>query len=125
MEKTFFFAGTEDKPTINFNPQKNIFEISGNSYPEESPKFYIPLIDWISEYSAQPNDHTHVECKFDYFNSLSAKLLYEIFFELQNITKTGNTVTISWYYHPDDLFIFEKGQEYKNVLKIPFELISY
>jgi len=125
MEKPFFFAGTEDKPKINFDPKNNTFEISGNSYPEESPKFYIPLIDWITEYSAQPNDQTQVICKFEYFNSLSAKLLYEVFFELQKITEKGKPVSISWYYHPDDHFILEKGQEYKNVLRIPFELIPF
>ncbi|OFX84841.1 MAG: hypothetical protein A2W99_06490 [Bacteroidetes bacterium GWF2_33_16] len=125
MEKQFYFPGSEDKPKINFDPKNNVFEIMGNSYPEESPKFYIPLINWVTEYSNYANDKTHVVCKFEYFNSLSAKLLYELFFELQKITESGKKVSISWYYDPNDHFILEKGQEYKNVLEIPFDLISY
>ena len=125
MEKSFFFAGTEDKPKINFDPRNNIFEITGNSFPEESPKFYIPLISWVTEYSDFANPETHVVCKFEYFNSLSAKLLDELFFELQKITKKGKKVSVSWFYQPDDNFILEKGQEYKNVLEIPFNLIPY
>lgn len=123
MINPFFFAGTEDKPKINFDPKNNIFEITGNSFPEESPKFYIPLIEWIAEYSKQANDNTHVVCKFEYFNSLSAKLLYELFFELQKITNTGKKVSVSWHYDPEDHFILDKGQEYKNVLDMPFNLI--
>ncbi|MDX9694397.1 MAG: DUF1987 domain-containing protein [Bacteroidales bacterium] len=125
MKKPFYFEGTEDKPNINFDPQNNIFEMSGNSYPEESPKFYIPLISWITEYAIQPNEDTKVVCKFEYFNSLSAKLLYEVFFALQKIGERGKKVTIEWYFHPDDHFIHEKGLEYKNVLSIPFDLIPY
>lgn len=125
MENPFFFAGTEDKPKINFDPKNNVFEIIGNSFPEESPKFYIPLINWVTEYAKTANTHTHVVCKFDYFNSLSAKLLYELFFELQKIATSDKKVSVSWYYDPEDHFILEKGQEFKNVLKIPFDLISY
>ena len=125
MVERFFFEGTVDKPRIDFDPQNNLFEITGNSYPEESPKFYIPLIYWITEYVKNPNHQTNLICKLEYFNSLSAKLLYELFFEFEKIKLSGNTISVSWFYKPDDSFILEKGEEYKNVLAIPFNLIAY
>lgn len=123
MPDRYFFEGSEDKPKIDFNPQNNFFEITGNSFPEESSKFFIPLIQWLENYTTHPNEHTHLIFKLDYFNSLSGKFIYEILFTLKKITQTSHKVTILWYYNADDTFIEEKGEEFKSAIEIPFEMI--
>jgi len=124
MFERYYFEGSEDKPKVDFNPQKNIFEITGNSFPEESSKFFIPLIQWLEDYSSNPNEQTHLIFRLDYFNSLSGKFIYEILYTLQKVLQTGKKINISWYYNADDTFIEEKGEEFKSAIEIPFELVQ-
>jgi len=115
---------TRDTPEVLFDPENNIFKISGNSLPEDTTEFFTPLFNWLTDYKKSPNDITNLVCELEYFNSSSAKMLYEIFFELQNISKNGKQVRIEWIYEQDDKLIEEKGLEYQSVLEIPFEMIE-
>ncbi|MCK5169388.1 MAG: DUF1987 domain-containing protein, partial [Bacteroidales bacterium] len=87
--------GTRDTPEIILDQENNQFEIAGNSLPEDTTKFFTPIFEWISDYLKSPNKSTHLICKLEYFNSSSAKMFYELFFELQKITKTSSKIKIS------------------------------
>lgn len=115
---------TRDTPEVLFDPENNIFKISGNSLPEDTTDFFTPLFNWLTDYKKNPNDITNLVCELEYFNSSSAKMLYEIFFELEKITDSGKQVRIEWIYEQDDKLIEEKGLEYQSVLAIPFEMIE-
>lgn len=124
MLQTFESAETRDKPYIIFDPQNNRFEIKGNSLPEDTTLFYKPIIEWIIEYSKNPNKTTHLICSLDYFNSSSAKMLYELFIELERINESDNEVKVTWYYDSDDHLIEEKGLEFQSILEIPFSVVE-
>jgi hypothetical protein len=117
-------TGTRDTPYVLLDAKNNMFQISGNSLPEDSSKFFNPIFDWIEEYLKSPNNSTHLVCNLEYFNSSSAKMLYQLFIELENIKKAGKEVKISWHYDFEDKLIEEKGLEYKSILSIPFEMIA-
>jgi hypothetical protein len=114
--------GTRDTPEIILDQKRNQFEITGNSLPEDATKFFFPIFDWIEKYIQSPNKTTHLICNLEYFNSASAKMLYQIFIELEKIKETDNNVKITWHYESGDNLIEEKGIEYKSILEIPFEL---
>ncbi len=42
---------TEFTPKINFDPDNNLFEISGFSRPENVIGFYRPILKWLDEFS--------------------------------------------------------------------------
>ena len=42
--------GTTDTPKVLFDPDNNIFEISGRSLPEDVITFYQPVIEWLDDY---------------------------------------------------------------------------
>ena len=92
--------------------------------PEDSMRFYIPVFEWIEEYNKSPNKSTHLNCDLEYFNSTSAKMIYQVFNELEKITETGSDVNITWHYSSGDVLIEEKGLEYKSILNIPFDLLE-
>lgn len=123
MLATLEFKETRDTPEVLLDKKNNQFKISGNSLPEDSAKFFYPILDWIQEYIKDPNKSTHLICKFEYFNSSSAKMIYQIFIELEKIKDTENEVKISWHYESEDKLIEEKGLEYQSILDIPFEMI--
>ena len=116
--------GTRDTPEITLDAENNIFEIKGNSLPEDSIRFFAPIFEWIEEYVKSPNESTLLICNLEYFNSSSAKMIYQVFIELGKIKETGNNVKIIWHYESGDVLIEEKGLEYQGILDIPFELIE-
>jgi len=124
MLKKLELKGTRDTPEVIFDQENNRFEIKGNSLPEDSTKFFTPIFDWIEKYIQNPNKTTHLICNFEYFNSSSAKMIYQLFIELEKIKETGNEITVSWYFEPGDKLIEEKGQEYQSIMEIPFEIIE-
>jgi len=113
---------TRDTPEVLFDKENNKFELRGSSLPEDTTKFFTPIFDWIEEYIKDPNNSTHLVCKFEYFNSSSAKMIYQVFIELEKIKETGKKIKVSWYYESGDKLIEEKGLEYQEILEIPFEL---
>lgn len=114
---------TGETPLVYLDKEKNIFEISGNSYPEDSTAFYSPLIKWIIEYSNNPNKITEFTFSFIYFNSSSFKSIYDIVHLLETITnKNGFEVKVNWTYKEGDIDIREIGEELAETSKIPFSI---
>lgn len=124
MIKVLEIQETRDTPKVLFDANNNQFVIKGNSLPENTEVFFAPIFDWIEEYQKNPNDSTVLVCELEYFNSSTAKMLYEIFFELEKIAKTGKKVKVEWVYESDDKLIEEKGSEYQSVVSIPFEMLE-
>ena len=73
------FNAEEDTPSIIFDPKNNKFEISGNSYPENSSEYYTPILDWMDQYCAKPNKYTKIVFKLDYFRSIFFVIIYSSF----------------------------------------------
>lgn len=116
--------GTEETPFVHIDKENNIFEISGNSYPEDATAFYRPVIHWINDYSNAPNSITEFTFSFVYFNSASYKSIYDIIHLLDDIRqKNGMEVKINWLYKEGDVDIKEVGEGLAEAIKVPF-LIS-
>lgn len=117
--------GTDDTPTIHFDVTNAKFEIHGRSLPEEVINFYSPIIDWIENYALNPNDITVLKLKLFYFNSASQRYLLELLNSFEKIVEKGKEVIVEWHYHEDDDEMKESGEEYQDLVKIPFKLIAY
>ena len=83
---------TEDTPYISFDPESNIFEISGRSLPEDASKFYDSVHEWLNIYVSKPNESTELSMKLDYFNSASARKIVEVLFILEKIQELNKEV---------------------------------
>ncbi|MBN2749149.1 MAG: DUF1987 domain-containing protein [Bacteroidales bacterium] len=116
--------GTRETPEILLNKDKGIFEIKGKSLPEDVKEFYNPVLRWFENYLLNPNQQTVLKVKMDYFNTASSKMILEIFELLQELFDKGNEVAIEWYYMADDEDMEDAGQDYSDLVKIPFKFIS-
>jgi hypothetical protein len=115
--------GTVKTPTIILEAEKGRLELSGKSIPENSVEFYEPIMDWIDRYLEQPLDNTLIIIKMEYFNTSSSKSLFEIFKKFEIIFKSGKDVLVQWFYEQEDEDMQESGEDFRDILKIPFELI--
>ncbi|MBN1598563.1 MAG: DUF1987 domain-containing protein [Bacteroidales bacterium] len=117
--------GTEDTPKVILDKDNEIMEISGRSLPEDVASFYDPVLTWLEEYSQNPNKKTIFNFKLVYFNTASSKLLLDILMKLEEIHEAGNDVLIRWHFPEDDEDMEEAGEEYADIVDVPFEQVSY
>ena len=112
-------------PLINFDPNGN-FELKGKSIPENTILFYKPLFEWLNEYAQKPASKTNLNIQLDYFNTSSSKSIVDLFKMLELISKSGKSeTTINWLYNQEDDDMQEAGEDYKSIIKIPFNLVSF
>jgi len=114
-----------DTPGVILDPSNNKFEMSGKSLPEDVGSFYDPILEWIENYSSSPNEETLFEMKMSYFNTASSKMLLDILFALEEMAEEGNNVKIHWHYKDNDEDMKDAGEEYSEIVEIPFEHFSF
>ena len=117
--------GTDDTPSVTLDAQNDIFEISGRSLPEDVTSFYEPILDWLSKYAESPNSKTVFNFKLVYFNTASSKILLDILLKLEEIFEAGHDVLVRWHFPDDDEDMEEAGEEYSDIVEVPFEQVSY
>jgi hypothetical protein len=123
--ETIKIQGTEDTPKIILDAENEIMEISGRSLPEDVSSFYEPVINWLNEYAEKPNKKTILNFKLTYFNTASSKLLLDILMKLEEMHEKGYDVLIRWHYPEDDEDMEEAGEEYADIVDVPFEQVAY
>lgn len=115
--------GTEDTPKIILDPVNGIYEISGRSLPEDCASFYKPILEYLS--GITPSSKISFSFKLDYFNTASSKMILDILTRLEKIKEKGTDVVIVWYHTEDDEDMQEAGEEFSELVEIPFEIKSY
>lgn len=116
---------TDETPKIVLDAANNKFEFFGKSLPEDVTTFYGQVLDWLDEYGQSTNPKTVVDIKLVYFNTASSKLILDILFKLEEIHDEGNDLSIVWHYQEDDEDMEEAGEEYADLVEMPFELKKY
>lgn len=117
--------GAQDTPEVILDKENNIFKMEGKSFPADVGIFYKPIIDWIDDYSDSPLDKTTFILKMDYFNTASSKVILDILYKLEDMSLDGKEILVKWYYPDDDEDMMETGEEYDEIVDVPFELIEY
>ncbi len=117
--------GTDDTPNVIFDAENEIFEISGRSLPEDVTAFYEPIINWLEEYTKNANEKSVFNFKLVYFNTASSKMLLDVLMKLEEIYEAGKEVLVKWFYPEDDEDMQEAGEEYADIVDIPFEQVGY
>ena len=90
--------GTYYIPSVDFNADTGICEISGESYLEEPREFYMPLLEWINEYFTEIKKPLTFNFKLTYFNTSSSKYIVELLSLLKKFQDKGFQITVNWYY---------------------------
>ena len=118
----FIKEPTIDTPRVVLNAESGVFEISQMSLPEDAVDFYAPIINWLMEYSENPQKETVFNMKLEYFNTASSKQLIQILLLLGNL-KGKTDIKVNWYYKEIDEDMQALGEEYSQIINLPFNLI--
>ena len=120
---------TDSSPRVEFNYTTKVYEITGESRPENASQFYLPILAWLDRFNdfahELPAESKDVNFKFDmeYMNSISMKFLFEILKKLETLKDKGCTIKVEWYYNQRDEDIKENGEEFATILHVPFQFI--
>ncbi|MBR2886883.1 MAG: SiaC family regulatory phosphoprotein, partial [Bacteroidales bacterium] len=72
-----------------------------------------------------PLEKTVFNFKLEYFNTASSKLLLDVLLKLEDMYDAGHDVLVKWHYPDDDEDMEEAGEEYADIVEVPFEQVSY
>ena len=123
--KKLTIEGAEDNPQVILDADNKYMEISGRSLPEDVNTFYEPVLAWLEEYSRSPADVTVFTFRLTYFNTASSKVILDILTLFEEMIEAGHQVKVRWLYPDDDEDMMEAGEEYADMVEVPFEIISY
>lgn len=123
---TLIIAGTEDTPSILLNNESGEYSFSGRSLPEDVTSFYHPAIEWIKAFAESPKNGARFNFKLEYFNTASSKILLDILMQLEEINDEASAgFVIAWHFQESDPDMKEAGEEYADIVSIPFEFVNY
>ncbi len=132
--KPYILESSELTPEVIFDPESNNFEMSGSSRPEDVRDLFYPMIEWLKDFGKNISQGMYplfskenpliFKVKMDYFNSSSAKFMYDIFEKLNAIHENGLPLEIHWYFEEDDDDMREAGEEMQDLIEMEFKFIS-
>ena len=115
---------TISTPLVIFDMDKGLLELQGISVPEDPVGFFTPVLKDIATYCSNPKESTLIKISLSYFNTSSSKYLFDIMSHFASLHRDKSSkVQINWYYEADDTDIKEIGMEFKQLIKVPINLI--
>ena len=116
---------TAHTPEVNFDPIIGNMEIKGRSIPDSPDDFWMPVLNWFETYIAQPAERTTIKINLEYFNISSSKRILFLLYKLNELAENGNDVSVQWIYREEDEDMYEVGQDYAYMVKVPFMFVPY
>jgi hypothetical protein len=130
--KPIVLEETASTPRVVFDINKNQFEITGCSRPEDVRSFYMPIVDWLMTLNANSvnyierfkKDAAVFKIKLSYFNSSSAKFILDIMLLLNMMHKNGLNVSLEWLYEKGDEDMLEVGKELAEMINFQLKFVE-
>jgi len=67
---------------------------------------------------------TRLHIRLEYFNTSSSKCLLELFKRIEVLSRKKINVKVLWYYETADEDMKELGEDFKEIIEVPVELIA-
>lgn len=125
-----FIEKTDCSPEVLLDAENNTFHIIGESRPENVRKFYEPVFNWFqlffdTQYVLNSKKEIKMTFALEYFNSTSAKIIFDLFNYLKQKEESYSlTIIIIWQYDAEDSDMLESGQELERLTKLKFEYLA-
>jgi len=130
----FYIGPTDNTPEIHLSPDENIFFIRGISSPEDVRSLYYPVNEWFKIYIDKiieekgtifsPDNPLKLQIDLEYFNSSSAKFLFDIIMEIKRASLAEIPVIIEWYYDSADHDLRSAGSDIALLAEMEFTYIQ-
>lgn len=109
-------------PKVELKDSLKKIMISGVSRMPDPSAFYSELATELEDAYHKYGRTLFVNFYFEYINTGSSKWLYYLMRHLENISKQGGIIEVTWQYDLDDESIEMTGEVLKSQVKIPVKL---
>lgn len=82
-----------------------------------------PIIEWIENY-LKTKETIYINFFLEALNTISAHPMLSLFKQLEYFNKTHNSIQVNWNYSIDNELILEAGNDYSEIIKLPFNFIK-
>ena len=115
---------THNTPFVNLSVENCYFEITGNSFSDQSDDVFAEILKWIDD--ELPKLECHLTCVFylNVFNSITYKNILSILKKFEDLRKNGKEISVDWCCHIEDEDNLELANDIKALFKIPFNIIE-
>ena len=97
--------------------------IKGECYPEDISEISIPIMKEIEQELLSVEKFV-LELELYYFNSSSAKFLFDFFEFLEETAEAGREIVIQWCYRTEDDTMLEAGEDFQeDIENCSYELV--
>lgn len=124
MSSKLYIEPTEVTPEISFDAEELKFLVKGRSMPENSELFYEPILKWLRQHFSDSKVEASVDVNLDYYNTGSFIRIMGLFNLLAELNEAGNNFKVRWICEAEDEDNVADGQSFKEVVKIPFDIIE-
>ena len=115
---------TKSSPKIEFNQNTETYRIEGQSYPENIVIFFTPIFEWVNKFLITLDKPATFDINLTYINTSSSKAMMMLFDLFEEAFSKGSSISVNWYYHKENEMGLEYGQEFKEDLSFPFNIIE-
>jgi len=119
----FLLEPTKTTPYVSISKSQGQIAIKGKSHSEDSLSFFRPIISEIEKY-ASDKDRVEVTFFLEYFNTSTAKCLFDLMRAFKKLEKRGYEVIIHWVYEGEDYDMREIGEDYEEILGLSFMFVE-
>ncbi|MCR9173049.1 MAG: DUF1987 domain-containing protein [bacterium] len=116
---------TPKTPEIHFDPESGVMQIKGRCIPDDPDGFWLPVLNWFESYMMKPVEITTFSINLEYFNIASSKRILFLLYKLNELAEANKKVSVEWHHRENDEDMFEVGQDYAYMVRVPFKFIEY
>jgi hypothetical protein len=107
--------------------RSGVIEIRGkavfNTATEGDNLINKPIIEWIENY-LKKKEMIYINFFLEALNTVSAHSMLNVFKQLEYFNKNHNSIQVNWHYSIDNELILEVGNDYSEIIKLPFDFIK-
>jgi len=105
------FEAGQRTPQLELTPTSCL--IRGECYPENISEWSDPVLKALEECLGNDESEFKVDIELYYFNSSSAKFLFDFFEFLEESAEGGKAITVNWRYRAEDDTMQEAGEDFQ------------
>ena len=105
------FEAGQRTPQVEFTATSCL--IRGECYPENISEWSDPVLKALEECVENDESEFVVDIELYYFNSSSAKFLFDFFEFLEESAEGGKSIVINWRYRAEDDTMQEAGEDFQ------------
>lgn len=115
---------TTDSPSLIIDGEVGLIQIKGRALAHKPEIAYKLLENKVTDYCHDPHSKSTVNIKLINLSTSSSKWLYHLLKEIEKTSCQKSRFVINWFYDQEDDVMQEIGEDFKQIINLPFHLLA-